>query len=239
MSSRPSRVASSPTSARSHKVAQSKAHIVHVAALTRRRAPRGTHSFAIDNSYGWLMSVAARSTRPRNRAWAVARSYPSTRVADVDELALKPRDLWRRLTQRSSTGKTRAQEERTAASDENVQVVHLLAEAEREDKARRQGVEADNARPEQLAEKSANTYDSAERREALAKSLGADRDQATPPEAAIASTHSKTPKARTPRYIYWVPQGRGFGRWARYDFLALSLMIRGVLSPGSETRVGC
>ena len=38
-----------------------------------------------------------------------------------------------------------------------------------------------------------------------------------------------------PRYIYWVPEVRGFGRWTRYDFLALSLMIRGVLSPGSET----
>lgn len=30
-----------------------------------------------------------------------------------------------------------------------------------------------------------------------------------------------------PRYIYWVPESRGFGRWTRYDFLALSLMIRG------------
>ena len=44
----------------------------------------------------------------------------------------------------------------------------------------------------------------------------------------------RTPVA-TPRYIYWVPEGRGFGRWTRYDFLALLLMIRGVLSPGSET----
>jgi hypothetical protein len=60
MSSRPSRVASSPASARSHKVAQSKAHIVHVAALTRRRAPRRTHSFVIDNSYGWLNQNALR-----------------------------------------------------------------------------------------------------------------------------------------------------------------------------------
>lgn len=41
------------------------------------------------------------------------------------------------------------------------------------------------------------------------------------------------------RYIYSVPEGRGFGRWTWYDFLALSLMIRGVLSPGSETRVDC
>jgi formate dehydrogenase major subunit len=29
-----------------------------------------------------------------------------------------------------------------------------------------------------------------------------------------------------PRYIYCVPESRGFGRWTRYDFLALSLMIR-------------
>jgi hypothetical protein len=39
------------------------------------------------------------------------------------------------------------------------------------------------------------------------------------------------------RYIYWVPERRGHGRWTRYDFLALSLMIRGVLSPGSEALV--
>ena len=39
------------------------------------------------------------------------------------------------------------------------------------------------------------------------------------------------------RYIYWVPEVRGLGRWTRYDFLALSLMIRGVLSPGSEALV--
>lgn len=41
------------------------------------------------------------------------------------------------------------------------------------------------------------------------------------------------------RYLYCVPDGRGFGRWARYDFLALSFMIRGVLSPGSEAPVDC
>jgi hypothetical protein len=39
------------------------------------------------------------------------------------------------------------------------------------------------------------------------------------------------------RYIYWVPDRRGYGLWTRYDFPALSLMIRGVLSPGSETLV--
>jgi hypothetical protein len=44
---------------------------------------------------------------------------------------------------------------------------------------------------------------------------------------------------RPARYIYSVPEGRGFGRWTWYDFLALSLMIRGVLSPGSEARVDC
>lgn len=41
-------------------------------------------------------------------------------------------------------------------------------------------------------------------------------------------------RART-RYIYWVPDRRGHGHWTRYDFLALSLMIRGVLSPGSSS----
>ena len=40
-----------------------------------------------------------------------------------------------------------------------------------------------------------------------------------------------------PRYIYWVPECRGHGRWTRYDFPALLLMIRGVLSPGPEALV--
>lgn len=42
-----------------------------------------------------------------------------------------------------------------------------------------------------------------------------------------------------PRYIYSAPESRGRGRWTWYDFLALSPMIRGVLSPGSETHVDC
>jgi hypothetical protein len=51
--------------------------------------------------------------------------------------------------------------------------------------------------------------------------------------------YALTDVAPAARYIYSVPEGRGFGRWTWYDFLALSLMIRGVLSPGSETRVDC
>lgn len=105
--------------------------------------------------------------------------------------------------------KTQAQEERTAAARENVQAVQLLAEAERADKAQQESVDADNAQPEQLTGESAATYDSAERREALAKSLDhigdreavqarliADRNQATPPGAAVTSKQGNAPKAR-------------------------------------------
>lgn len=94
------------------------------------------------------------------------------------------------------------------AAGENAQADQLLAEAERVDKAQRQNVGADNAQPEQLTDEANATYDSAERREALAKSLDhigdreavearltADRNQTTPPEAALATTR-KAPKAR-------------------------------------------
>jgi hypothetical protein len=107
---------------------------------------------------------------------------------------------------------TQAQEERTAAAGENSQAAQLLAEAERADKTQRQNIEADNAQPEQLTGEAAATYDSAERREALAKSLDdigdreavearltADRDQATPPAAALSTTSSKAANARKTR----------------------------------------
>jgi hypothetical protein len=55
----------------------------------------------------------------------------------------------------------------------------------------------------------------------------------------IPGAHDASVITGTPRYIYSVPEGRGFGRWTWYDFRALSLMIRGVLSPDSETRVDC
>ncbi|MFF1254384.1 hypothetical protein ACFVYC_18090 [Pseudarthrobacter sp. NPDC058329] len=111
----------------------------------------------------------------------------------------------------AARAKTQAHEERTAAAGENAQAAQLLAEAERADKVQRQNVDADNARPEQLSDEAAAAYDSVERREALAKSLdhigdreavqarlAADRDQATPPRSAVASTGSKAPKARKP-----------------------------------------
>ncbi|MBT2598003.1 hypothetical protein [Arthrobacter sp. ISL-72] len=104
--------------------------------------------------------------------------------------------------------KNQAQEERTSAAGEKAEAAQLLAEAERADKARRNDVEAENARPEQLSGQADAAYDSAERREALAKGLdhvadreavqarlNADRDQATPPAAAVATTR-KAPKAR-------------------------------------------
>lgn len=101
-----------------------------------------------------------------------------------------------------------AHEERTAATGDSAQAGQLLAEAERADNAQRQNVEADNTQPEQLTEEAFAAYDSAERREALARSLdqigdreaveariNADRNQATPPAAALA-TIRKAPKAR-------------------------------------------
>lgn len=110
----------------------------------------------------------------------------------------------------AARAKTQAQEERTAAAGENVQAAQLLAEAERADRAQRQNVQADNtARPGRLADEATVTYDSAERREAFARSLShigdreavearliAERNQATPPTAAIMGTQSNNLKAR-------------------------------------------
>jgi colicin import membrane protein len=111
--------------------------------------------------------------------------------------------------QEAARAKSQAQEERAAETGENSPAGQLLAEAERADKAKRQNVEADNAQPEQLNDEASATYDSAERREALAKGLdhiadreavqarlNADRDQATPPTAAVASSHRRSAKAR-------------------------------------------
>lgn len=107
----------------------------------------------------------------------------------------------------AARAKTQAQEERTTVTGDSAQAGQLLAEAERADKAQRQNVEADNTQPERLSEEVFATYDSADRREALARSLdhigdreavearlNADRNQATPPEAALATTR-KVPKA--------------------------------------------
>lgn len=112
----------------------------------------------------------------------------------------------------AARAKTQAQEERTAAAGENAQAGQLLAEAERADQSHRQNVDADNTRPEQVMGEASTTYDSAERREALAKSLdhiadreavharlGADRDQATPPASTVALTRGKVPAARKTR----------------------------------------
>jgi hypothetical protein len=109
----------------------------------------------------------------------------------------------------AARAKSQAQEERTAATGENAQAAQLLAKAERADKAQRQNVDADNAQPEQLTDEANAAYDSAERREALAKSLDhigdkeavqarltADRNHSNPPSAAVAAGHNKAPKAR-------------------------------------------
>lgn len=112
----------------------------------------------------------------------------------------------------AARAKTQAKEERTAAAGENAKVGQLLAEAERADKTQYQNVDADNAQPKQLTDEAAATYDSVERREALAKSLDyigdreavearltADRNQATAPAAALSTARGKAPKARKTR----------------------------------------
>jgi colicin import membrane protein len=112
----------------------------------------------------------------------------------------------------AASAKTQAQDERTAAAGDSAQAGRLLAEAERADKAQRESVDADNAKPEPLTDEAAVTFDSAERREAFAKSLdhiadreavearlAADRNQATPPADALSPSHSKAPKVRKTR----------------------------------------
>lgn len=131
----------------------------------------------------------------------------------IDFDALATGADWAAALNEAARAKTQAQEERTAAAGENTQAAQLLTEAERNDKAQRESVDADIAQPEQLTDEAAATYDSAERREALAKSLDhisdreavaarltADRNQATPPSAAFPTAGSKAStalKART------------------------------------------
>lgn len=105
-----------------------------------------------------------------------------------------------------------ATREQAAAAGENTQAAQLLAEAERADTAQRQSVEAENSQPEQLRDEAAAAYDSAARREALGKSLdhiadrealharlNADRDQATPPAAAVGAPRNAATQARQTR----------------------------------------
>jgi colicin import membrane protein len=131
---------------------------------------------------------------------------------DVDALGTGADSAGALIEAARAKTQAQAQEERPAAAGENSHAGQLLSEAERADKAQRQNADADNARPEQLTDEAAATYDSAERREALAKSLDhigdreavqarltADRDQATPPTSAVASIRGKAPKARKTR----------------------------------------
>jgi hypothetical protein len=164
--------------------------------------------------------TSSASTKPpqHGRAktpWRAQRPTPSaSRYSNATESTSTP---WERADgaaalSEAGRAKTQAQEERTAATAEKAQADQLLAEAERADNARRQNVEADNAQPEQLTDEAAATYDSAERREALAKSLDhigdreavearltADRNQATPPAAALSATHRKASQSRKTR----------------------------------------
>lgn len=146
----------------------------------------------------------------RSAAGAIREQVQQRYGIDVD--ALGTGAIGAAALNEAARTKTQTQEERTGAAAENAQTGQLLAEAARADKAQRQNVDAKNARPEQLTDEAATTYDSAERRDALAKSLDhigdkeavqarltADRNQGTTPAAAIATTRSKPPKARQTR----------------------------------------
>jgi colicin import membrane protein len=105
-----------------------------------------------------------------------------------------------------------AEQERRTGRDETAQAVQLLAEADREDRDRRQDADEENQRPEALTEEAGLKHDSAERRQALAASLenvgdreavqarlSADQDQATRPTAAVTKGPGRNPKARKTR----------------------------------------
>lgn len=105
-----------------------------------------------------------------------------------------------------------ADKERGTGREENTQAAQLLAEADREDRARQQSTDEENERPEALREEAGLKYDSAERRQELAASLdgiadkeavqarlSADQDQGTPPSAAVVKAPKRSPKARKTR----------------------------------------
>jgi colicin import membrane protein len=105
-----------------------------------------------------------------------------------------------------------AQNERTADRDDTAQAHRLLGEADREDRDRDHDATEENQRPEALREESDLAHDSAERRQELAASLEgvadreavqarltADKDQATHPSTAVATTPGRSPKARKTR----------------------------------------
>lgn len=102
--------------------------------------------------------------------------------------------------------------ERGAAAGGRTQAAALLAEAGRDDRARKQGVQSENATRESSGSDAGLQYDSSARRGALAKRLdgvadkeavtarlSADSDQGTPPAAAVTAAHAKAPKARKTR----------------------------------------
>jgi hypothetical protein len=147
----------------------------------------------------------------RSAADAIQKQVQQRYGIDVDALETSAVGAAAALNE-AAHAKTHAQEVWTAAAGENAQAGELLAEDERADKVQRESVDADNAQPVQLMDEASSTYDSAERREALGKSLHhigdreavdarliADRNQATPPRAALSKKHSKAPNARKTR----------------------------------------
>lgn len=126
---------------------------------------------------------------------------------DVDNLGADEASLAAALA-KTERDREQAETERRAGRDENTQAVQVLAEADREDRDREQGVSEENQRPDALRHESGIKYDTAERRQELAASLesvadreavqarlSADQDQATPPSAAAAKGPGRNPKA--------------------------------------------
>jgi hypothetical protein len=130
---------------------------------------------------------------------------------DVDNLGADEASVAEALA-KAERDREQAEQERRAGRDETAQAVQLLAQADREDRARQQDVTEENQSPAALAEQAGIKHDSAERRQALAASLesvadreavqarlSADQDQATPPTAAVAKAPGRNLKARKTR----------------------------------------
>jgi colicin import membrane protein len=132
---------------------------------------------------------------------------------DVDNLGVNEATVAEALA-KAERDREQAEQKRRGGRDENAQAVQLLAEAGREDRDREQDVSEENHRPDALRDEAGSKYDTAERRQVLAASLegisdreavqarlSADKDQGTPPSAAVAKGSGRSPNARKTRGV--------------------------------------
>lgn len=147
----------------------------------------------------------------RNAAETIRDQVQQRYGLDVDNLGADETSVATALA-KAERDRDQADKERCTGSEENAQAAQLLAEADREDRARQQSTDEENERPEALREEAGLKYDSAERRQELAAGLegvadreavqarlSADQDQGTPPSAAVAKAPGRSSKARKTR----------------------------------------